>query len=327
MAIARILLEAGAEPDALCATYGGGPAQTTLALLVSSQWPDQAGLHFFLVEILCQTGANPDGIDEDGVPLATAIAFGKQDAVDGLIKAGASVGNILFAAAAGDVQRVRKELDEQGRLRAEAGRCHVPWLPMPSDPLGAVQQALIHAAQFGRTEVIRYLLEEVGVDPNQAPIDGVTGCHDAAFHGHEKVVRYLIQQGADPNLREKLYLSTCLGWAKHGKREAIAQFLIDSHPPDIFDSVEYHLYDRVLQLLDEDPSLVSAPDGQGAPLRIAAAYGHLDLVKLLLARAADPTQANERGLKPIDYARRGNHSDIVQLLEGLSAAICDSSEI
>ena len=186
VAIARILLEAGAEPDALCATYGGGPAQTTLALLVSSQWPDQAGLHFFLVEILCQTGANPDGIDEDGVPLATAIAFGKQDAVDGLIKAGASVGNILFAAAAGDVQRVRKELDEQGRLRAEAGRCHVPWLPMPSDPLGAVQQALIHAAQFGRTEVIRYLLEEVGVDPNQAPIDGVTGCHDAAFHGHEK---------------------------------------------------------------------------------------------------------------------------------------------
>ena len=320
VAIGRILLDAGAEPDALCATYGGGPAQTTLALLVSSGWPAQAGLHGPLVKLLCQAGARPDGIDEDGIPLATAIAFRHRDAVDALVTAGARLSNILFAAAAGNVQRLREDLDEQGQLHPQAGRCQVPWLPMPTDPREAVQQALVHAAQLGRFEMVRYLVEGVGIDPNQAPVDGITGCHEAAFMGHEAVVRYLLEQGADPNLRERRYHSTCLGWAKEGKRETIARLLIDAHPADIFDSVEYHLTDRVLQLLDEDPTLISAPDGQGAPLRIAAAYGHLDLVKLLLARGAHPAQANQHGLKPIDYARRGKHSEIVELLEEMKAS-------
>ena len=42
--IARILLEAGAEVDALAETYGGGTNQTTLCLLVSSCHPAEAGL-------------------------------------------------------------------------------------------------------------------------------------------------------------------------------------------------------------------------------------------------------------------------------------------
>ena len=41
--IARALLEAGAEVDALAETYGGGRGQTTMNLLVSSAHPDIAG--------------------------------------------------------------------------------------------------------------------------------------------------------------------------------------------------------------------------------------------------------------------------------------------
>src|SRR5689334_12527045 len=37
--VAEVLLAAGAEVDALAETYGGGPAQTTLNLLVSSCHP------------------------------------------------------------------------------------------------------------------------------------------------------------------------------------------------------------------------------------------------------------------------------------------------
>jgi hypothetical protein len=37
--IMRVLLECGAEPDALCGTYGGGGGQTTPCLLVSSAQP------------------------------------------------------------------------------------------------------------------------------------------------------------------------------------------------------------------------------------------------------------------------------------------------
>src|SRR5687768_4838178 len=42
VAVARLLLESGAEVDALAETYGGGPLQTTLNLLVSSVHPAAA---------------------------------------------------------------------------------------------------------------------------------------------------------------------------------------------------------------------------------------------------------------------------------------------
>ena len=44
VAVGRLLLEAGSVVDALAETYGGGRAQTTLNLLVSSAHPARAGL-------------------------------------------------------------------------------------------------------------------------------------------------------------------------------------------------------------------------------------------------------------------------------------------
>jgi len=47
VAVARFLLEAGAEVDALGNTYGGDKHQTTMNLLVSSTHPAEAGLKRF----------------------------------------------------------------------------------------------------------------------------------------------------------------------------------------------------------------------------------------------------------------------------------------
>ena len=57
VAIAKALLEAGAEVDALANTYGGGNAQTTMNLLVSSTHPAEAGLQPALVDTLLDFGA------------------------------------------------------------------------------------------------------------------------------------------------------------------------------------------------------------------------------------------------------------------------------
>ena len=51
--IARVLLDAGADPDATCECYGH--PDTTLTLLVSSCHPAEAGLQADLVEVLCRT--------------------------------------------------------------------------------------------------------------------------------------------------------------------------------------------------------------------------------------------------------------------------------
>lgn len=54
--IMRLLLERGAEVDALCETYGGGRNQTTMCLLVSSCVPAEAGVQAALVDELCRVG-------------------------------------------------------------------------------------------------------------------------------------------------------------------------------------------------------------------------------------------------------------------------------
>lgn len=65
---------------------------------------------------------------------------------------------------------------------------------------------------------------------------------------------------------------------------------------------------RVKELLDEDPSLANRISeyvtyhlGSGAPIKNAAAKGHIEVVKLLLARGADPNLPEE-GIAPRGHA-------------------------
>jgi ankyrin repeat protein len=81
---------------------------------------------------------------------------------------------------------------------------------------------------------------------------------------------------------------------------------------------------RVKELLDQDPSLANRVSeyvtyyiGSGAPLKNAAARGHLEIVKLLLERGADPNLPEE-GIAPHGHALysavANGHHDIARLL-------------
>ena len=82
--IARALLEAGAEPDALADMYGA--KCTTMEMLVSSDHPAQAGLQVPLAETLLAFGAAVDGRGNGkwGGPINTALTFGMGDAAKAL---------------------------------------------------------------------------------------------------------------------------------------------------------------------------------------------------------------------------------------------------
>ncbi|MGC4043253.1 MAG: sigma-70 family RNA polymerase sigma factor [Armatimonas sp.] len=82
--------------------------------------------------------------------------------------------------------------------------------------------------------------------------------------------------------------------------------------------------ERVRELLDNDPSLANRVSeyvtyylGSGAPLKNAAAKGHIEIVKLLLERGADPNLPEE-GIAPQGHALHSavvnGHIDIVRLL-------------
>jgi ankyrin repeat protein len=82
--------------------------------------------------------------------------------------------------------------------------------------------------------------------------------------------------------------------------------------------------ERVTELLDQDPSLANHVSkyvtyyiGSGAPLKNAAARGHLHIVKLLLERGADPNLPEE-GIAPHGHALysavANGHYEIAKLL-------------
>ena len=189
--VLRLLLQYGADPDAVCSAYGGG--LTPLCALVSSAHPARAGVQGGLVEELCRGGANPNGLDEDGLPLWTAITYGYPAAVDALTRGGARVDNLVFAAAAGDVPRVRNFLRDGRRLsddwpgRAERIGARGPRL----DPGHLVEYALLDSAGLGRRAVVRLLLAK-GPDLSVTePVWHSTAAGAARYHLRHDILALL----------------------------------------------------------------------------------------------------------------------------------------
>lgn len=200
VAVAKMLLEAGAEVDALAGMYGG--QCTTMSMLVSSSHPATAGVQAALAETLLDFGASIDGA------LLTALAFGYQDTAQALVRRGAKVDNVATAAGLGQL--------------AEATRL------LPTADALSRHRALALAAQHGHAEVVRLLLD-AGEDPNRLNPPGNHGhstpLHQAALVGHEAVVRLLVERGARLDIEDTLYHGTPLGWAIHGGQRQVESYL------------------------------------------------------------------------------------------------------
>jgi hypothetical protein len=190
--ILRLLIAHGAQPDATCDSYGGGNGATTLCLLVSSAGPAAAGVQAALVEELCQSGAQVNGIDDDGLPLLIAIRFGYTEAAEALVRCGARVDNLCFAAALGDLEAVRGCFDSDGGLRADVP----PFMRIGArdpklEPDRMLEYALIWAAAHDRRAVVEYLLtKNPDLDVAEPGFD-VTALGAARYFGNHEIVALL----------------------------------------------------------------------------------------------------------------------------------------
>jgi hypothetical protein len=189
--VLRILLRHGADPDAVADAYGGG--LTPLCALASSAHPARAGVQGGLVEELCRGGANPNGLDEDGLPLWTAITYGYPAAVNALARCGARVDNLVLAAAVGDVQRVRSYLQDGKPLSgARPGRAARIGARGPAlDPDHLIEYALTYSAGLGRRVVAEILLAE-GPDLRVTePVWRSTAAGMARYHHRHDILALL----------------------------------------------------------------------------------------------------------------------------------------
>lgn len=196
VALARLLLAAGAEPDAVCDAYGG---VTPLGLVVSSVHPARAGVQVGLVDALVDGGAAVEGPGGDGGPLLTALAFGYLPAARALVRRGARVDTVVAAAGLGRVEEVQACFDAAGALRPDRAR-PLPVAGVSADPRAHVDRALVWAGRLGHPPVVSFLIDR-GADLAAADEQGFTALHWAAFRADLATMRVLLDRAAPLDAR------------------------------------------------------------------------------------------------------------------------------
>ena len=103
--IARLLLDAGAEVDALCGPDDSG--DTPMLALVTSVHPHDMGVATDLIEIFVEAGSRVDGLNGDGAPVRLALKFGYPESAAALVRLGAEVKTVAMAAGLGQLDLTR----------------------------------------------------------------------------------------------------------------------------------------------------------------------------------------------------------------------------
>ncbi len=226
VAIARLLLDAGADVDAEADVYGGG--STTLGLAATSAHPRRAGVQLDLLDLLLDRGArieHPNLAGNGHGAVTACLANGCPEAAERLAGRGAPLG-LVDAAGIGRLDVVRSLLDQGNRSAEE------------------VNEALRYACFYGHQDVAAWLLDH-GADVAHRPADGQTPAHYAAMGGRLDVLELLLARGAPLDARNAYggdVLGQALWSAAHGGDQdvyaAIIERLIragatpgDGHPP------------------------------------------------------------------------------------------------
>ncbi len=195
-AIAKRLLDAGAEVDATAGVYGGGA--TTLMLTATSIHPEQAGVQEALLEVLLEHGASLNQKDDrGGSTIAACLANGRPRAATFLADHGADL-DLEAAAGLGRLAQVKTFFDGKGNLKAPATQAQM-------------EQGFLWASEYGHNDVVEFLLAR-GTNLHAAANTGQTALHCAVLGAHRETILLLLDHGANLEARNS-YGGTALGQA------------------------------------------------------------------------------------------------------------------
>jgi hypothetical protein len=207
--IATVLLEAGAQVEAVADMYGGGC--TTLGLVATSIHPRNAGVLYSLIDVLLAHGARLDALGAGNAHalINGCLANGRPEAAGYLASRGGPL-DLEGAAGVGRLDLVKAFVNEDGSLRNGA-------------TVAQLHAGFTWACEYGRTDVVEFLLGHgVDVDLVTGP-HRQTGLHWAATGGHLDTVNALMKRRPKLDVRDASFGGTPVGWALHGwieQREA-----------------------------------------------------------------------------------------------------------
>jgi ankyrin repeat protein len=172
-----------------------------------------------MVELLLALGADPFGVDGEGLPVAAyATSIGADLPVCEAIHRTAGdargraprqgMATLVACLALGDTTTAERLVREDAALLGGRGALHL-------------------LAKRGDARSVRWMLER-GADPNARWMHWdaeVTPLHLAALGGHVACARLLLDRGADPSIRDGKHDSDAVSWARFFGREEVRRLL------------------------------------------------------------------------------------------------------
>jgi len=202
-----------------------------------------------VAELLVDRGAALDGTG-GWSPLEEALYWNSRGVIDLLLKRGASVQNLRIAAGLGRTDLLENFFNADGTLKPEAGKINWPWGDLQviensnfdqagrrslaakfsswsNDRDSIIDNAFIYACMHGHIPAAELLLKKgahINAIPGGFDYSG-TGLHYAALNGRRAMVEYLLQHGADRNIKDEKVGGTAADWAEYGGHPDIRDYL------------------------------------------------------------------------------------------------------
>ena len=159
-----------------------------------------------------------------------------------------------------------------------------------------ISPLMMHAIDLGQIEIVKFLLQQPGIEVNKTDIHGETALIKAAWSNQAEIVRLLLQhEDIDVNKAEP-YGRTPLQWAVTRVNHDLIFVLLQHKGIDVtkakidnehmlIGAIQYGLTEMVKALLkrkDINVDNIKANNGDSS-LTLAAAYGRTEITQALLA--------------------------------------------
>ena len=189
----------------------------------------------------------------------------------------------------------------------------------PITPAG-VQEDFFWAIEKGNpTQAAEWLKKGANIDAPNA--EGYTPLMVAAQTTNLQIAQFLVEAGANPNIRNRYGETAIMLASYHGQTDMVrllhlkgADIHHDGWNPLLYAAFNGHL-DTIRWLLDSHVNINATSDNGTTPLMMAVRGNHRDAVALLLSKGADPAIKNEQGDNALIWAEKRDHQSIVKLLK------------
>jgi len=184
------------------------------------------------------------------------------------------------------------------------------------------ESRIIKAADQNNIDILKSLLDQGG-NPNEKGKFEATALHKAAFNGHKPTASILINSGADINAKDfggatPLHIAT-----RQGNTDMVRLLIQSGAEIDVKDNEGYTPLHRAILNNSTPAAMVLLEAGAepnttsrsgDTPLIDASRKGNNVVVEDLIAKGADKSKINSRGLGADDYAKKNLNVDVSQTL-------------